>query len=145
MGRIRKFYRLPKQKSCWTRRERHRLYSRLWQLERDQNAVLQSSAERRGQGDYLELGWGESEVICVCKLVLFKEEVNFSPIFRIGGCFTTWSKVPLEVRLFLDHRTWDLRGTNFFNDCISKGSFPGVWERALRSETVKRVLEGFTS
>lgn len=40
----------------------------------------------------------------LCLLIGLIRKVNFSPVFVIESCFTTWSKASIEVRLLSSHR-----------------------------------------
>lgn len=63
-----------------------------------------------------------------------KERKQLFSYLQGRGWFTTWSKVTLEVWLFLYHKNWDIRDSTFFNDYIAQGSFPSACERVLRSQ-----------
>lgn len=64
---------------------------------------------------------------------------KFCGIFKIEDVFTTWRKIPVNIR-FLSTLPQNLgdRGAIFLDDCISKGQFPGLRERHFLVEKLAR-------
>lgn len=133
MGGIRKFYRLSKQKLHWTKLERYRVIQGCGD-ERGQNAVLLKLCWNKGAGTFLRVG--DEGIIgrLWLQIGVTQRKSKLLHIFRIEVVLQLGARCLWRLGSSFTTETGTLAaGVIFFNDCISKGSFPGVWESGHKS------------
>lgn len=77
----------------------------------------------------------------MCELTLPKGKVNFS-FFHDRGRFTTWSKVPTEIKLLSSHRNWMMIRYLPWSYFKRRGSHV-LDKDSLGCKTGKRLLQRF--